>query len=420
MITCIALIILAVDSLPPLPDLSTLPFPEPPLWIEQKDDSCAINAYYGDYQGGHFAGLYRGITLDGHYTTYSRYAEMKYGTAIVSYTLPTHTIWLKPSLSRLVVRKDDVYRKTTAALDFSTINPWALIYGAVNADRWDINTLPHLEHRTHVNVLFDQLPYAPHIDVLGLYTNKQLTIRCGNAVHIKNFHLAVSTAVGYGFPSPMGNIRYETPALKIELHVRTGHITTSLSERYLPDSPLKYRMVAPEESLQISVRGACDVKVHNHLFSLLLSYDDWYDRMTPGPGFDFTTVKEVQEYFLQCRMQQSYPLESARFFHSLALIYRWTTKDIPFQSRVSTTDTLSFGWHALLFRIHTEYVSSRPGLNTSLPAVLLVSPQLGLTFKEITCFVAVQNSTDRRTLLYDGLMLNPRGYVAGLMVRHVF
>lgn len=418
--TLIIYIILVADSLPPLPDLSNLPFPEPPLWIGQTADSVSISGYYGDYYGGEIACLFKRINLTGEYSTISNYTDIKYGTGSISYTLPTPTVWMKSSIRRSVVQKDDIYKGTSPMIEFATINPWSLVYGAIAVDLWDINTLAHTEHRSHVNIVFDRTPYAPHFDIIGLYTNKQFTTRCGSTVHIRNFHLAVTSAFGYGFPSPKAIIRYQTPSLKIESYVRNGHVFTPLRDRDISDSPLKYRMIVPEESLSIAAGLECAVNIPDHRIALSLSYDNWHNRIAAGSDFAVVDIQGLQEYFLRCTLDHHYLLFVFNIDHVFNLDCRWATEDIPFQSRTTIVDTLSLQWSSLLLQVHTEFISTRPGINLSLPSVLLLHPRVDFSHRNLTAFFMVRNITDKRVLLYDGFSTKSRGYMLGLKLQHFF
>ena len=44
--------LISYDSLPPIPDLSKIKFPEPALWIEPKDNHIRLRGYAGDFYGG--------------------------------------------------------------------------------------------------------------------------------------------------------------------------------------------------------------------------------------------------------------------------------------------------------------------------------------------------------------------------------
>jgi hypothetical protein len=48
-------LLITYDSLPPLPDLSKIDFPKPPLWVAPKNQYLTLQGYGGDFYGGYCA-----------------------------------------------------------------------------------------------------------------------------------------------------------------------------------------------------------------------------------------------------------------------------------------------------------------------------------------------------------------------------
>jgi hypothetical protein len=415
------LFFLSADSLPPLPDLSEVIFPEPIMWVEKKETSFMLKGYGGNYYGGACGISLQNLHISAFYKSIHDWEQKKWGNAVASYSIALSHLWLKPSLSGFLLQKTDDYRRLSPGLAFSSTNSWSTIFGNADIDLWEINRKQHFEEKVKCNIILDQTLYLPHFEVTGVYVNEQFIPELGGQLHIRNLHLAVSSAIRHGFSSPGLRIKYLEPKIAIGVQVKSGDVYKTLKERFDPEMPLKYRSSVPEESLRVSAGLDLALDLYHHHISLRSSYNDWNNRIVTNSEFYMGTAQDVQEVNVTFSAKNNFTFEKLYLNNNLNINYSWTDTIIPFIAEYTLSDSLNIHYGFLYISLDAEYLSQRNGLaGRTLPYLLIINPAIGLQYKTCKIFASAFNITDQKQEKFDGYFLNNRQYAAGIEINYKF
>ncbi len=408
------LFVLSYDSLPPLPDFSQVLFPEPPLWVESKENYFTLGGYAGDFFGGECNFRFQNFNLSASYKDHVDWDSVKHGSISTSYSVALPHVWFKPSLCGFHLNRNDTYSLLSPELDFSSTIPWAVIYGSIATDLWYIDGSHYSEKKGDIEVIFDRTRYLPHFHLSGFHTDNQLKPALTGKLHIRNFHLAIGSPIFYGFLSPQATIQYLEPKIKLETTVKSGVVYRPLKDYFDPQIPLDYMVPVPEESLKVGVGFNFVLDFYHHYCGFHSGYKKWNKRLTPGEGYKINTTNNVQEIDIDVVLKNQIPAQSLKIENSLHFHYHWSDTAISFLPRYSFYDTLSIHYRPLEISVETEYLSERDGFNKLLSPLLLVNPTVGLRYRFITIFLKIYNVTDRRKEKFDDYSINHRQYAGGL------
>lgn len=408
------------DSLPPIPDLTRIRFPEPPLWIVPEPNVFNLGGYAGNYYGGHCYFKYDRFSIAGQYKKEYTWDSIMSSTLNASYSLPFPHVWLRPGLHAYLLHRNDEYRLLTPSLQFSSTLPWAMVRGVLHYDFWQIDRTNYTEEKARLSVIFDKMPFIPSLEVSELYSNGTTKPTLGMQFHIHNIHFNIGSAIVYGFPSPFVEIAYRQPKINIATRIKSGVVYQTLQDYFDPTLPIHYRIPVPGESLNIEAGFRFDVNLYEHIFALYGFYKDWKSRLIAGHEFELSNLHDVREATIgvMFRNRVSYNIIEAN--NALHVDYHWTDSMIPFLSEYTIADTLSLHVSYVELASALYYVSKRDGITEPLPSVFIINPRLAFVFRWLKIFVAIYNVTDKHAEVFDGYFLNERQYAGGLEIYYTF
>jgi|GEM_PF-983317 len=410
-------LLIASDSLPPLPNFSQTMFPEPPLWIGRKENSLTLSGYAGDFFVGNCDLNIQRFNITAQYKQIVDWDSLKNGSIMTSYSICLPHLFITPSIYGYLLRKDDDYRLISPGLNFSSTIPWAIISGGLNVDVWQINNANYIEEQTKFEIIFDRTIYLPHFEISTIYTNSRLNSMFTGKLHIRNFHLAISTPTVHGFPTPNFTIQYLNPKIKLETEIKTGCIYKTLKDHLNPNTPLRYAIPVPDESLKVGVNFNAKLDLGKHQIGVLSSVKNWNSRPVPGEDFEIASIKNVKEININVMFQNQFANKLIRVENDLHFNYNWTDTTIAFLAEYAIYDTFKIYFGALDISLETEYISKRDGIYTEmLSPALIINPNIGLKYKFIRIFASVYNLTDDRKEIFDHYFLNHRQYAGGLEI----
>lgn len=411
------LFIIASDSLPPLPDFSQTMFPEPPLWIGRKENSLTLSGYAGDFFAGNCDLNIQYFNISTYYKQIVDWDSLKYGSIITSYSIPMPHLFLTPSIYGYFLQRENNYKLLSPGVNFSSTIPWAIISGGLNVDVWQINKANYIEEQTKLEIIFDRMIYLPHFEITTIYTNSQLHSMLTGKLHIRNFHLAISSPTVHGFPTPSFTIQYLNPKIKLETEIKTGCIYKTLKDHLNPYTPLKYAIPMPDESLKVGVNFNAKLDLGKHQIGVFNSVKNWNSRPVPGEDFEITSIKNVKEINISVMLKNQFANKLIRVENDLHFNYNWTDTTIAFLAEYAIYDTFKIYFGVLDISLETEYLSKRDGIYTEmLSPVLIINPNIGLKYKFLRIFASVYNLTDDRKEIFDHYFLNHRQYAGGLEI----
>ncbi len=414
------LFLFSYDSLPPLPDLSQILFPEPPLWIEQVENSVMLSGCAGNFYSGKGRLLIQHLNISALYEQKVDWDTLKKGTIRASYSVPLPHLWIKPSLYSYLLRRNDKYLLLSPRLDFSSTISWAVIFGSVRTDLWQINSIHYNEEEIKLEIIFDRTLYLPHFELSGIYTDNQLKPRFTGKLHIRNFHLAIGSPIFRSFPSPHFTLQYLEPKLKLETIVKSGTIHRTLNDFFDPEMPLQYKVPVAEESLKVGVDFDFKLDLYNHFCGLHSAYKNWNMRLIPGEAYEITTINNIQEVNIDFVLKNKFPYELLIIRNALYLHYNWADTDIALQPRFFFLDTLDVHLYPLQISVGAKYISKREGLNKKLSPVVVINSTLGFNYKFWKIFLSIYNITNERKEIFDDYFLSSRQYGGGLEFNYKF
>jgi len=409
------LFIVSYDSLPPLPDLSQIIFPEPTLWLERAENSLLLSGYVGNFYGGQAEFSMQRLNLSGFFERAIDWDTLKTGTAEASYSVPLSHVWVRSKLYGYFLERNVRYILLSPQLDFSSTLPWAVLLGNVRTDMWYINGTHYKEEETELEIIFDRMRYLPHFRLSGIYTDNQLKPMFSGTLHLRNFHLEIGSPIFYDHPSPRFLLQYLDPKIKIETEIKYGTIFSTLKDFFDPEIPLKYRIPVAGESLKLGLSLNFALDFFKHYCGILAAYKNWNSRLVPKKDFDINTAHNIQEVNLGLELKnQLGNSESTKIQNILYLSYNWIDTTIAFLPRYSIIDTLGIYLKPLHISVEAKYLSKRDGLESELAPVVLISQTIGFRYRFWEIFVRIFNMTDERDEILDDYFLRERQYAAGL------
>jgi len=415
------LFILCYDSLPPLPDLSQIIFPEPPLWFEQAESSLLLSGYVGNFYGGQAKFSMQRLNLTGFVERIIDWDTLKTGTVEASYSLPLSHLWMRPTLYGNFFERDARYIVLSPQLDFSSTFPWAVLLGNVGIDLWYINDTHYNEEKMELEIIFDRMRYIPHFKLSGIYTDNQLKPMFTGKLHLRDFHLEVGSPIFYRYPSPRFALQYLDPTIKIETEIKYGTIFSILKDYFDPEIPLKYEIPVAEESLKVGLSLNFALDFFKHYCGLLAAYKNWNTRLVPKEDFEINTAHNIQEVNLGLVLKNQLGYgESAKIQNTLFLTHNWTDTTIAFLSPYSIIDTFDIHLNPLQISVEAKYFSKRDGLRKEFASLVLISPTIGFEYGFWKIFLRIFNVTDERKEVLDDYFLRERQYAGGLAFNMTF
>jgi len=409
------ILLFSYDSMPPVPDLSNVIFPEPPLWIEPGDNFFALNGHFGNFNAGNCDFRLQRLNITAQYEKKNEWDSIELGSFKGSYSLPLPHFWLKPSISGEIFQRDNKkYKLLSPNLELSSTLSRAVILGDLNYDLWQIDQRNYFEEDLRIGIIFDQMIYLPHIEISQNYTAGGLRLGFTGKLHIHNLHLGIGFLIFDDFPSPYFEVGYLNPKIKIESRIKRGSSFHRLRDFFRPDIPIVYNSGVPDESLKIDIGTEFKYELHHHCFSLKTSYKDWARRLVVGPDFEITKAFDVQETNTAMLLKNKFRLKSANLSKLVAVGHNWADVEIPFLPRYYLLDTLKLNYQFIEFSTTLRYLSQRNGIDKALYSCITINSTMGLRYKNFTTFIVVSNLTDEKKEIYDSYLLSGRQYAIGL------
>ncbi len=408
------LFFLTADSLPPLPDISQIVFPEPPLWLEEKEQSITVAGYAGDFYGGKCDVLLQNFSTSLSYDKRIDWDSVESAKLTASYSLPLPHFWLKPSIHGCLLQRNNEYYLLTPELDFSSTVPWAIFFGNIHADLWDINEVYHAEEAAKLGIIFDRAAYLPHFEIAGVYTDRKLKSDLTGKLHIRNLHIAISSPISYSFPSPTFVIQYLDLNVKADIGIKSGVMYRALTDYFDPEMPLNYRIPVLDESLRIKVNLNLELDLENHCWGIYCSYKNWFDRLVVGNDFQMTTTQDIQEVNIVFNATNSFAFQNVELNNTFSILYNWVDNSIPFLPQYAIYDTLNITYGFMDLILDLRYLHERDGIRSKLPAVVVINPTVGLKYKFMRIFLSTNNAGGQNKEIFDNYFLNNRQFAGGL------
>ncbi len=415
------LFLLAYDSLPPLPDLSQVMFPEPPLWIREQENHVMFNGFAGDFYGGSGDVDIQNFHFDAQYARTVDWDSTESGSAALSYALPLSHLMLHPQLTGHYVHRDQEYARLTPQLALSSTLPWAILLADMRADFWLIDDVSSREGLFNAEMIFDKVNYLPHVDFTLLATEKRYRPALAAKIHVRHFHLALGSPLDEDFFSPELTIQYREPKIRIETMFRSGVVYRSLSAYYDPTTPVRYTVPVPDESLTLGAHMTATLDLYDHLISFSSSYENWNAHLVPADNFVLRHMRDVQKVRLYAMFKNTFSTKRVELQNRFHICYTWADSIIPLLGTYTIRDTFDCAIRPVQFSYEFQYVSEQTGVTgQKLPAVLLLNSQIGVRYAFTTFFVSVHNLTDEKKQMYDGYYLAGRQYAGGIELHFVF
>jgi hypothetical protein len=411
--------LISYDSLPPLPDLSQLHFPEPVLWVQPVERSIEAYGYFGDFRGLHLATVIPSLELAGFYSQTNEWDSTETGKGRISYKLQFPGIWIEPRVTGFQLRREDEYRLVKPGLSFIGFSSFALIPVSIDYHHWEIEQESSSEGEARISLIFDKTRYLPCFTARGLYIDERLRTILSGEIQIQNVHLLVSSPVTGGL-SPLLGITYEKPSMDIGMQIQTGITYNLLSEYFEDDVPIKYRTPTPDETLRVSVDFGTELHMHDHSVRLYFSYKDWHHRLMAAENFEMSHIKETQEINSQIRLNNHLTQTFGDISNVFVLSYNWSDSTITFLPEHAVIDTLQLHLGPLEIAADIRYVSERPGIEQMLSRYYIINTDFGIRLYWLKPYISIRNITDQRNEIFDGYFLTGRQYAGGLHVEGRF
>jgi len=415
-----ALFLLSYDSLPPLPDLSRISFPEPMLWIDTPGNTIDLTMYTGQCTDAIGALHYHNMHVSGSYTDRLNWDKLHYSTGKASVALGFPHLHLEPACAGIFMKHDDEYLCITPSLTFASTNPHSVIQGYIEYSFWKINSSKEIEAKTMFDIIFDRIQYKPQLLLPGVYINNHYTQACAVKFHIRNFHISALSPVSDYFPSPCFRIEYLLPAYRIAGEIRSGAVIKTLKDRFDPLIPLHYTTTNPTESLRVEVRISTALKLSDHAIKVDATYRDWYNLEVPSSYFVLREMLDVKDLFTDLSIHNRFDVGKLHVLNTVHGTYIWRDTSIPFRPRYTVVDTFTLEYAMVFSRVSIEYRTMQKGLDADLPAILLVQPSFGVRFRSLTFFGTIMNSTGADAQYYDGYPVPTRAFAGGIRFKTTF
>jgi len=412
--------LIAADSLPPLPDLSKIVFPEPTLWLSPVPNHFSVGGLAGDFYGLDCGLKIARLELDAVYCKRNEWTQLEdYGTK-GSYSLPLSRLWIKPAFGYYHQQSVEEYELFRPSAEYSVMLPWAVFFGNLNYDQWTINRGRFVEKTGKLALVFDKTTYLPHLEITGISTaGKTKTTFAGN-LHINNLHFGIGTPVLDGFPSPVVSISYLEPSVKIRTFIKTGVVSQTLSQFFEPEKPFRYPAPVPDESLLVGAEAMTTFDWVDHRIDLRGRYYSWNTRLIAGPGYDFIMVHSLEEADFSVNLTNALVWKRLELRNSFIGQYNWASAAMPFFPRYLIEDTISLVCGILHVACRCQYTHKRTGINIRLPSVILFCPLVGIKYKFLELYATVFNIAGLRKEYYDGYFMSARQYAGGMKIDLTF
>ncbi len=409
------LFILSYDSLPPLPDLSQVVFPEPPLWTQRPGDRLTLRGYAGDFYGGSLWLDLSNFHLDAQYEHRLDWDSVHTGDFSLSHVFLLSHLMLRPACSGLYVNRNTKHALLAPQLELSSTLPWAILFGNLQADLWWIDSVFSSEGLFDLEMIFDKTDYLPHFDFSLFHTDDRLRPALTTKAHVRHLHLSIGTPVDKDFFSPELIIQYLEPKIKIKTTFKSGTVYQSLSDYFDPDSPIQYESPVPDESLKLGAYASTQLDLYDHLIALSGSYENWNAHIVPAEDFVLRHMNDVQTVDLNFVLKDSFVISTVGLQNSFHICYTWADSVVPLLGDYVISDTFNISFSPVEFGCDVHYASERNGITGNiLPSVLVLDSQIGIAYKSVGLFLAVLNLTDEKKQLYDGHFLHGRQYAGGI------
>jgi hypothetical protein len=414
------ILLLSYDSLPPLPDLSQITFPEPPLLIIMPENRISVRGGAGEFIFGSADIRYRDFLVCASYTNRFYWDRVRYGNGSCSYAHGFSHFWIRPTFESMSLKRDDEYMYFTPGFDFAKATPWSVMQGRFTGTIWSINATGTLEAGNHFEIIFDRMMYKPQLVFDGLYTRNKYIQLCGSAFHIQDFHICVLSPVSDYFPSPHIHIEFLQPSVRIQTEVRSGAVLQTLRDRVDPHLPLHYTMNAPVESLRVAARLGTVIDLYNHSLRVSGTYRDWHNLAVPSYDFALQETLGIQEIDIDGTLRIQHDYRDLHIANILVGTYSWRSFQLAFCPRYTISDTTTIEYNLFYAAVAVQYRSAHSGIVAHIPAGLIIDPQVGLRYHDFTFFLTVMNSTGAKGAYYDGYDILPRAFAAGIRFRKIF
>ncbi len=418
----IALIFLlvATDSLPPSPDLSSVVFPEPPLHRVRRINMLGLGGCAGDITGVNAILDTKYLTLHATYRKRDEWTTIHSGYFDGWLDLSFDHLYLRPSMSGFILQHEHDYVHTSPRIDFSAPTPWAIVWGKNSLDLWRIDGSHQFEYQTELQVIFDKMVYKPHFEITGLYTSQRMRAEAAWNMHIRNLHVSVRSPLAYDFPSPSLTIQYRDPIVTVRGTVRSGSVYHTLKSYFDPDLPIAYTTIVPEESLRLSASLTIAADLYHHIVRIDGSYDNWYSKISVDDSFHLTGVSDIQEFGVKLTAGDSLQMRFLSAANALSVQYHWADTELPLIPIWTVQDSIILRFAAFDIAFNTLFRSQHDGVTKTMPDILRMDGELGITITAFRLFFRINNITDTRNEWCDGFFLSGRHYAGGLTIRHTF
>lgn len=420
MMIVLLLLFAANDSLPPSPDLSSVVFPEPPLYRSPRTYALDLGWYGGDISGANGTCDTKYFAASALYEQRTEWDTVRAGYYHVALNMSYDRFWLSPSLSGFILQHQHDYVYTSPRIAFSSPTPWAIVWGQSSLDLWKIDESHQFEQQTAIEMIFDKMIYTPHFEITGLYTGSRMKSEAAWNMHIQNVHVTLRSPIAYDFPAPSLTIQYRDPLLTIKGIVRSGVVYHSLISYFDPDLPVAYTTSVPEESLRISGGFTVAADLYSHTISIEGVYENWYNKVSVADGFVLAAAADVQEFRMNLTASDSLHIGLLSATNTVSVQYHWSDTALALLPDWAVQDTITGRLAALDARFIAQYRSLHDGIGKPLPEIFRMDSEIGVHAGIFRLFFRVNNVTDVREEWYDGFFLKGRQYGGGVEFKYLF
>lgn len=412
----LCLLLATYDSLPPLPDLARIEFPEPGLLPAQTAYGVRFGGHAGQFFGADVDLGLQNLSLAAAYSRINEWDTTDMGSASFSYRILSPGFRLRPRLRMDLVQREERHYDISPGIEFDLLSRSLVTRGEFDYNHWDLNNEIAREASGHILATFYRLSYMPQIELSGVYAGHQVKPSLQTQVNVGNFHLKLGSLVNQGFPSPHLSIAYATPGVRVSTAFSSGVRHTTLISFFDPNLPIVYPTSLPAETLSIAADVSFEVKILNHHFRVSGSYKEWLNRTDIGSEYMILQTKDIKESNLKLSARNTIPIEDIRFSNLLHVEYNTSDSALTFIPDYSITDTLIATFGIVELSANTRFLSERSGLEKSLPAYYIVNTSLGVRIFFAKLYLAINNLTDNRSEIYDNYFLTGRQYAGGIVI----
>ncbi len=405
------------DTIPPLPDISEMVFPEPPIFILPRENTLLFNGLAGNFYYLHWIlkynhlNLYSRIEQKGDWDTI-RQVEVK-----SSYSLPLSHFWINPGFTIFYQRRDEKYQLLQPSLEFSSPLPWSILFGKFNYGFYKNN---FSEQTGNLNLVFDRYGYYPHLEFSFLHNQLLFQPQITAYLHLGLLHIGFGSLILHNFPAPIIEIKFLSPKIKNEILIRSGVEIKPFIDYFDPDAPERAFPPMPVETLKIKLGNQFKLSTRNHSFKVLSRYRYYSSRLTVDSLYNPILTGGIDEFNFIVGFENSLNLYKINLFNLLSFQYNRTNLRLPFIPNYSFNDTLRMGYKFLEFCIEMAYSGKRRGISKELKSLLLINVESGLRIKIFRFFFLIKNLTNKRDEIFDNYYLKGIQFAGGIGIRARF